>query len=194
MLLPPLVLGTEVEGPRVLEVWGEDDGLVASLAGELDTEVPGIEGDEDEVEVLRRQVLVGESIEPVNSISKGTSVSNVLPSQSRETRYGGRQSAIMVDQASLSSAGLRPQAQATPRQLLGYCGRGLTAERSDGGVDGLDKDALADNLEEGFRSAILSLLLTEQALAATGKLTSSRDLASSKIQPSSMTSAESLVT
>jgi hypothetical protein len=81
VLLPSLVFGAEVEGAGVLQIGGENNSLVAGLAGELYTQVPGIEGDEDEVEVLRRQVLGGERVESVDSISKGTSVPNVFPCQ-----------------------------------------------------------------------------------------------------------------
>jgi hypothetical protein len=42
MCLPPLVLGTEIEGAGVLEVRRENDGLVAGFARQLDTEVPRI--------------------------------------------------------------------------------------------------------------------------------------------------------
>jgi hypothetical protein len=84
VLLPSLVLGAEVEGTGVLQIGGEHNRLVAGLAGELYTQVPGIEGDENEVEILRCQVLGGERVESVDSISKGTSVPNVFPSQGRQ--------------------------------------------------------------------------------------------------------------
>lgn len=38
--LPSLILGAQVEGARMLQVGGEDDGLIASLTGQLDTEIP----------------------------------------------------------------------------------------------------------------------------------------------------------
>lgn len=38
--LPSLVLGAQVEGARVLQVGGKDDGLIASLTGQLDAEIP----------------------------------------------------------------------------------------------------------------------------------------------------------
>lgn len=86
MLLPALVFGAEVKGSRVLQVGGQHNGLVASFARKLDAEVPGIEGDEDEVEVLGGKILGSKCVESSDSISKGTSVSNVLPSQRRQTR------------------------------------------------------------------------------------------------------------
>lgn len=87
VLLPSLILCAEVEGPRVLEVRGQDNGLVAGLAGKLHTKVPGIERDEDKVTILRRQVLIGESIESADGVSKGSSIPNVLPSQSCQARW-----------------------------------------------------------------------------------------------------------
>jgi hypothetical protein len=53
VLLPSLVFGTELEGAGVLQIGGKHDRLVAGLAGELDPQIPGLEGNEDEVEVLR---------------------------------------------------------------------------------------------------------------------------------------------
>ena len=88
VLLPSLILGAEVEGAGVLQVRGENDGLVAGLAWQLDTQVPGIEGDEDEVEILGRQVLGNELIESSDSVSKGTRGSNILPSQGGQARCG----------------------------------------------------------------------------------------------------------
>lgn len=70
----------------MLEVWGEDDGLVPSLAGKLHAEVPRVESDKDEVEVLGGKVLVGERVKPVDRISKRPGISNMFPSQRREAR------------------------------------------------------------------------------------------------------------
>ena len=85
-LLPALVLGAEIEGARVLQIRGQHDSLVAGLAWKLDPEVPGIEGNEDKVEVLAREVLVGEGVESSDSVSKGTRVSDMFPSQGSQTR------------------------------------------------------------------------------------------------------------
>lgn len=86
VLLPALVLGAEVESSRVLEIGRQDDGLVAGLTGKLDTEVPGIECDKDEVQVLIREVFARECIESVDRIPKGSSVAYMLPSESRQAR------------------------------------------------------------------------------------------------------------
>ncbi len=89
VLLPSLVFGAELEGARVLEVGGQDDRLVAGLAGELDAQVPGLEGDEDEVEVLRGEVLRGEGVEAVDGVPEGAGVPDVLPGQGGQTRWKG---------------------------------------------------------------------------------------------------------
>lgn len=86
VLLPALVLGPEVKGTRVLQVRGKHDGLVAGLAGKLDAEVPGIEGDEDEIEVLGRQVLRGKRVKSGDGVSEGAGISDMLPRQRREAR------------------------------------------------------------------------------------------------------------
>lgn len=86
VLLPSLVLCPKIEGAGVLEVGGKNNGLVASFAGKLNSEIPGIEGDENEVEVFGRQMLRGKRVEPRDGISKGTRVSDMLPRQGRQAR------------------------------------------------------------------------------------------------------------
>lgn len=81
VLLPSLVLGAEVECAGVLEVWWQDDGLVAGLTGKLDAEIPRVEGDEREVEVLRGQVLGGECVEAGDGITESARIADVLPRQ-----------------------------------------------------------------------------------------------------------------
>ena len=89
MLLPSLVFGPQVEGTGVLKVRGQDDRLVPGLSGKLNTQVPGIEGDEDKVVVGRCQMLGGERIETVDRVPKSSSVPYVLPSQGRQARCRG---------------------------------------------------------------------------------------------------------
>lgn len=79
VLLPSLVLSTEIECTGVLQVWWEDDSLVAGLARKLNTEVPAVEGDEGEVEVLGCQVLVSKRIKPGDGIAESACIANVLP-------------------------------------------------------------------------------------------------------------------
>lgn len=87
MLLPSLVFGAQIKGPRVLEIRGENNGLVTSFSRELDTQVPGIERDEHEVEVLGRQVLGSEGIKAVDSVSEGAGVADMLPRQGCQARW-----------------------------------------------------------------------------------------------------------
>lgn len=84
VLLPALVLGAQIESTRVLEVRRQDYGFVTSLAWQLDAKVPRIQSDEDEVEVLGCEVLVGKRIESRDGVSKGTRVSYVLPGERSE--------------------------------------------------------------------------------------------------------------
>lgn len=52
VLLPSLVFSAKVESARVLKVGREDDRLVASFSGKLDTQIPGLERHKDEIEIL----------------------------------------------------------------------------------------------------------------------------------------------
>lgn len=87
MLLPSLVFGSQVEGARMLEVRGQNDSLITSLAGELNAEVPGIKGNENELEVIRRQVFIGKLVESRDGVSKGSRVSHMFPRQCCQTRW-----------------------------------------------------------------------------------------------------------
>ena len=73
----------------MLEVGRQDDGLVTSFAGELDTQVPGVESDEGEIEVLRREVFRRKGVETIDGIAEGPSIANVFPGQGRQARWGG---------------------------------------------------------------------------------------------------------
>jgi hypothetical protein len=68
----------------VLEVCWEHHRLVAGFAGQLNSQVPGIEGDKGEFQVLGNEMLLGELIEPRDGVSEGPSVSHMLPSQGRQ--------------------------------------------------------------------------------------------------------------
>jgi hypothetical protein len=54
----------------VLEVGGQDDGLVSGLAGELDTKVPGVERD-------KGKFAVGWNLIPHKLVDSGDSVPEV---------------------------------------------------------------------------------------------------------------------
>jgi hypothetical protein len=79
--LPPLVFGTKVEGAGVLEVGGKDDGLVAGLTGKLHTQVPRIERDEGELEVLGCNVLSVEVVEALDGVSERTCAADLVPGE-----------------------------------------------------------------------------------------------------------------
>lgn len=95
VVLPSHVLGAKVEGTGMLEVRREHHGLVASLAGKLNSQIPGIEGDEYELEV--REVLGEKGIEAIDCIPEGTRVPDVLPSQGRQAGCG-RQVVLAIRQ------------------------------------------------------------------------------------------------
>lgn len=94
MLLPSLVFSAEVEGTGVLEVGRKDYSLIPSFARKLDTEVPGIEGDEDELKVLRRQVLDGKGIETVNGVPECAGIADMLPGEGGEARAERRNRSV----------------------------------------------------------------------------------------------------
>lgn len=89
MLLPSLIFRSEVKCARVLQIGGQHNGFVAGLSRKLNTKVPSVKGDKNEVEILGGQVLGGKRIESRDSVSKGTCISNMLPSKGRQTRYRG---------------------------------------------------------------------------------------------------------
>lgn len=77
--LPSLVLGTQVEGARVLQVRGKDDGLVASLTGQLDAEIPRVQSYKGKLVVVLGEVLLGELVQAVDGIAERACVADVLP-------------------------------------------------------------------------------------------------------------------
>lgn len=81
VLLPALVLRPEIISARMLKVGGKDDGLVAGFPRELNSKIPGIQGDKRELEVVCEQMLVRKRIEAIDSITKGSSRTNMFPCQ-----------------------------------------------------------------------------------------------------------------
>lgn len=147
VLLPALILRPQVEGAGVLEVGREDDGLITGLARKLDTQVPRVEGDEGEVEVLCCQVLGGKGIEAVDGIAEGASVAYVLPGQGGQARCekeNVRESTFIssfppgrICVFSFVLWGLR---------VIFIAWSLLTAQGRDWGVDRLDENALTMKL------------------------------------------------
>lgn len=81
MRLPALVLGPEVVSARMLKVGGKDDGLIAGFPRELNSKIPGIQGNKGELEVVCKQMLMGKRIEAIDGITKGSSRTNMFPRQ-----------------------------------------------------------------------------------------------------------------
>lgn len=150
VLLPSLVLGPEVERLRVLKIGRKHDGLVTGLPGELDAEVPGVQGNEGKVKVLGDQMLRSKRIEAVDGIPESAGIADMLPREGSEARW---RSASAMDQPATTT---RPRRR-RPRKMLRspnlrdrrtsrLSGGSLTAERSNGSVDGLHKNTLAMEL------------------------------------------------
>lgn len=89
VLLPALILGSQIKGARVLQVRWKHNRLVTGLAWELHAKVPGIEGDEDKVEILGREVLGSKGVEAVHGVSEGAGVSHMFPRQGSKARAKG---------------------------------------------------------------------------------------------------------
>ena len=68
--MPAGIFRPEVESAGVLEVRRQHDGLVASLARQLDPKIPRIQRHKGKVEVLADEHLLGKGIEAVDSISE----------------------------------------------------------------------------------------------------------------------------
>ena len=88
MLLPALIFGPQIKGPRVLQIRGQHDGLVACLPGQLNAKIPGIERDEGKFEILGEQVFLHKGIKGVDGVPEGACLPNVLPGQCRQARCG----------------------------------------------------------------------------------------------------------
>lgn len=74
-----LVFSAEVKRASVLQVRGEDDGLVTGFPWELHAQVPSIEGGKGEFAVFGYEMLGCKGVEPVNGIAEGASVPDMLP-------------------------------------------------------------------------------------------------------------------
>jgi len=87
VLLPSLVFRSKVKGARVLEIWRQNNGLVASLARKLNTEIPGVKRDEGEIQVLGGQMFGSKCIEAADGVAESACIADVLPGQSGEAGY-----------------------------------------------------------------------------------------------------------
>lgn len=52
MGLPMLILSAQVKGAAMLKVRRQNDSFVSSFSGQLDPEIPGIQGDKRKFQVL----------------------------------------------------------------------------------------------------------------------------------------------
>lgn len=86
MLLPALVFGSEVKGTGVLKVWWEHYGLVSRFPGQLNTQIPRVEGDKSKFGILWDQVLLSEAVETIDGIAKCTSRTDMFPSERGQAR------------------------------------------------------------------------------------------------------------
>lgn len=87
--LPPLVFGPEIESARVLKVRRKHNGLVPSLPGKLNAEIPRVQCHKGKFEVLAEEVFLGEGIEAVDGITESTRRADVFPRQGSQARWGG---------------------------------------------------------------------------------------------------------
>ncbi len=87
VLLPSLVFRAEVKSSRVLEVRRQNHSFVSGFPGQLNPQIPGIERDEDEIQILGCEVLGGEGIEAIDCVPESASVSNVLPCEGGQARW-----------------------------------------------------------------------------------------------------------
>lgn len=87
MSLPSLILGSQIEGPGMLEVCGKNDGLVSGFTRELYTKVPRIQRHESKLQVLVDKVFLGEFVETGDGIAESTCRADVLPCQSCQARF-----------------------------------------------------------------------------------------------------------
>ena len=87
MLLPSLIFGAEVKGARVLEVWWQDDGLITSLTWQLNAKVPRIQCHKGKLKVLAKEMFLSKIVKGVDGVAKSSSLANMLPGKSGETRW-----------------------------------------------------------------------------------------------------------
>jgi hypothetical protein len=87
VLLPMLILGTQVKRSGMLQVRREYDSLVTSLTGQLYAKIPSIERDEGELGIAG-QVLLDELVEASNGITERTSLANMFPSERGQGSWG----------------------------------------------------------------------------------------------------------
>jgi len=53
-----------------LKVWWQDYSLVSCFSRELDTQIPGVKGDESEFEVLGNEVFVDKGVQTSDGVAE----------------------------------------------------------------------------------------------------------------------------
>ena len=87
MRLPSLVLGAQVKGPRVLQIWRQHHSLVPGLPRQLDTQIPRVQRHKGKLEVLADEVFLGKGVEAVDGVPEGTCGTDMLPGESGQARW-----------------------------------------------------------------------------------------------------------
>ena len=82
--LPSLILGTQIIGSRVLQIWWQHNGLVPSLPGKLDAQIPRVQGNEGEFVIIGEEVLLSELVEAVDCIAEGPGTADMFPRKGGE--------------------------------------------------------------------------------------------------------------
>ncbi len=86
VLLPSLIFGPQIEGPRVLQVRRKNNGFITCFSRKLDTHIPRIQRYEGKLEVFRQEVVLRECIKAVNCIPEGSCRADMFPGKGRQAR------------------------------------------------------------------------------------------------------------
>lgn len=73
----------------MLQIRWENHGLVAGLARQLDTEVPRVECNESEFEVLRSDVFSVKVCETIDGVAEGAGVADLVPCEGCQAGCAG---------------------------------------------------------------------------------------------------------
>ena len=74
----------------MLQVSGYDDRFVSSFSGQLDPQVPSIQCDKGELEILGYKVLLSKMVKTSHCIAEGAGIADVLPCQGGEAGCDSR--------------------------------------------------------------------------------------------------------
>ena len=91
MLLPSLIFGAQIKGPRVLEVGREHDSFVSRLTRKLNAQVPRVEGDKGKFGVVGYEVILCEFVKAIDGVTEGARCANMLPCEGGQACWRTRQ-------------------------------------------------------------------------------------------------------